>query len=139
LHSGAHKSETSPSLLQDVLQCEDFPGYLSPNLSSTNNQDFNGFISYSSEVGRLAQVKATAVSGSEHNTTHLRAVQEAAENGSYTQTPQARAEDSRKFSVFVGILTTAKAIARRQEVRLAYSVQTSHQANFTIRFVLGAL
>ncbi|CAM6085288.1 unnamed protein product [Calypogeia fissa] len=112
--------------LHSVMQCEDFPGYLSPNSTGADTSDYSEFRSFYS---RSTEIPAPAP-----------AVHPAAElNTSLAKTEMAQLQKPQKFSVLVGILTTAGAFDRRQRVRLAYAGQSSHDADFTVRFVLGAL
>ncbi|CAM6120212.1 unnamed protein product [Calypogeia fissa] len=124
-------------ILEDVMQCEALPGYLSPNSTIAESSEFDECSTFFSKTENIAPTTSAIINSEQKIASVANSTEMAVEN----ETPfgSKLERKAQKFSVLVGILTTASASNRRNQARLAYAVQSSNDADFTVRFVLGKL
>ncbi|CAM6120214.1 unnamed protein product [Calypogeia fissa] len=128
-------------LLQDVIKCEDFPGYLSPSSTLADNVECSEHKYMSSSLDSSIDnnlLKNTTLSTAQPGFTS----NSSGGNGELAGTGmvvETQPNPEKKIRVLVGIFMMAWNIKQRHLLRMAYGFQTSKDADFTIRFIMGAL
>lgn len=142
-------------LLQDVIQRANVPGFLAPvdtlyHSHSEETTDRNGVKSPIMSADN-SNDRATQLPGDEHDSMNVQTQQEGVQDGPSTDmtlktqdvpdngtlTNSVTSSPPAKFSVLLGVFIMAYEIKRREIIRLAYRVQLSEYADFTVRFILG--